>query len=186
MKALQYKHISMTLARMNQKSPALFAAIMTVFMILGTAHAATPEPAVVFLVRHAEKAGDDRDPGLSKAGQARAGELAEMLADAGITAIYSSDYRRARDTAQPLATQLGLEIMIYDPQQLETLAQILRTSAGRSLVVGHSNTTPELVELLGGEPGPAIDEAKEHDRFYSLTLLKGETVSTVLLRYWEH
>ena len=156
---------------------------MAIFMTLGTSHAAAPEPAVVFLVRHAEKTGEGRDPALSEAGQARADELANVLADAGITAIYSSDYRRTRGTAEPLARRLGLEIMVYDPQQLESLAQILGKSAGRTLVVGHSNTTPELVALLGGEPGPAIDEAGEYDRLYSLTLIPDQTVSTVLLRY---
>ena len=73
--------------------------------------------------------------------------------------------------------------MIYDPQQLGDLAQALRMAEGRSLVIGHSNTTPELVEQLGGDPGPAIDEAAEYDRLYSVTLLPGEPVATVLLRY---
>lgn len=169
--------------RMNQKPSTFIALIMTALSILATPHAAASEPAVIFLVRHAEKAGEGQDPGLSRAGQARAVRLAETLKDAGITAIYSSDYRRTRDTAEPLATQLGLKVMIYDPQQLGDLAQALRKAEGRSLVIGHSNTTPELVEQLGGDPGPAIDEAAEYDRLYSLTLLPGEPVATVLLRY---
>ena len=36
----------------------------------------------------------------------------------------------------------------------------------RHLVVGHSNTTPPLVELFGGDAGPPIDEASEYDRLY--------------------
>jgi len=52
---------------------------------------------------------------------------------------------------------------------------------GRHLVLGHSNTTPQLVEALGGEPGAPIEEM-EYDRLYIVTLMDGRT-STVLLRF---
>jgi hypothetical protein len=50
-------------------------------------------------------------------------------------------------------------------------------------VVGHSDTTPELVGLLGGDPGAPIDEPTEYDRLYVVTLGPDGTVTTVLLRY---
>jgi hypothetical protein len=43
--------------------------------------------AVVYLVRHAEKTDDGRDPELSATGRERASELARMLRDAGISHI---------------------------------------------------------------------------------------------------
>lgn len=50
-------------------------------------------------------------------------------------------------------------------------------------MVGHSNTTPELVSILGGEPGPPIDEASEYDRLYVLVPApEGDTV-TIRQRY---
>ena len=64
---------------------------------------------------------------------------------------------------------------------MEGLAATLRSTPGRHLVVGHSNTTPALVELLGGDSGGPIDEA-EYDRFYVLTLHPGGSVTTVVLR----
>jgi probable phosphoglycerate mutase len=54
------------------------------------------------------------DVPLSTRGEEQARELAERLAGWPIEAIFSSDLRRALDTARPLADRLGLEVRI-DP-----------------------------------------------------------------------
>ena len=140
-----------------------------------------PEESVFFLVRHAEKADQSEDPPLTEWGHARARNLARLLKDAGVGAIHSSDFVRTRDTAAPLATSLGLEVALYDPNDLPGLVQTLTGSAGRVLVVGHSNTTPELAGLRGGEPGSPIPE-DEYDRLYVLTRRPGIGTTTVVLR----
>ena len=145
--------------------------------------APTQASVVVFLVRHAEKVDDSRDPALSEAGRARAELLADVLRDAGITVIWSTDYQRTRGTAEPLARRLGIEIRSYNPSALELFARQLRALPGRHLVVGHSNTTPDLARALGGDPRGAIDDA-EYDRLYAITL-GGESVTTALMRYGE-
>ncbi|WP_237067505.1 SixA phosphatase family protein [Microbulbifer guangxiensis] len=140
---------------------------------------------VVYLVRHAEKRTDDpaeRDPALTAAGKERAVALARLLRDANIERVYSTDYRRTRQTATPLAQQSGLPVTLYDPRDLEGFAGRLRNGPTRVLVVGHSNTTPQLVALLGGEPGSEIRESHEYDRLYVLVLHGDETV-TLLQRY---
>lgn len=156
------------------------------FMLSGMAFATernTAEPAVTFLVRHAEKAGDSKDPPLTAAGRQRAAALAALLGDAGIRQLYSTDFERTRETARPLAERLGVEVTLYDWDQMYALARQLQAPGTRSLVVGHSDTTPELVELLGGEAGAAIDEAAEYDRLYVLTRIASGETTTVLLRY---
>lgn len=140
------------------------------------------EPAVLFLVRHAETAPDGtRNPPLSPEGLERAWRLAALIEDAELDAVYTTDYARTRSTAAAVAEPAGLEVQVYDPRDLAAFASSLATRGGRMLVVGHSNTTPALVEALGGDPGEPIDHA-EHDRLY-VVFTHGQTVRTVLLRY---
>ena len=142
-----------------------------------------PDPHLIaYLVRHAEKAAGP-DPTLTEAGQARAIALAETLRHADIDTVYSSDYKRTRETAAPIADMLAVEVQLYDPDHLEALASRLKKTGGRALVVGHSNTTPRLVWLLGGEPGSPIDEASEYDRLYVVTTYANPYVNTDLRRY---
>ena len=105
-----------------------------------------------------------------------------LLADARIEFILSSDYHRTRDTVAPLAAALGIEVEIYDPRELPTLVERLGAREGRGVVVGHSNTTPALVELLGGDPGEPIDEM-EFDRLYIVHPDGRGNAMTVRLRY---
>ena len=137
---------------------------------------------VIYLVRHAEKADDGTsDPPLTAEGEARAAALAQMLRDTGVTHLHSSDYQRTRQTAAPLAELLGQEVTIYNARDLRGFAETLRQTPGVHLVSGHSNTTPALVELLGGDPHSSITEY-EYDRLYILVLSPDGPVTTALLR----
>lgn len=161
---------------------ALFAPILIANGVAVNPIQAADTMTLVLLVRHAEKETGVEDPPLSPAGMARARALAAMLADAGIEHIHSTDFRRTRGTAAPLARQLGLDVSLYDPGSPERLLDQL-LAGGRHLVIGHSNTVPELVELLGGDGGDAIDDAGEYDRLYMVAQNPGAQVETVLLHY---
>ena len=141
---------------------------------------------LIFLIRHAEKVDESRDPELSEAGIQRSGELAQVLRDAGIQRIHSTDFIRTRDTVAPLANMLGLEVEIYDWDDPAEFARSLRQENQRHLVVGHSNTTPKLVGLLGGDPDTEIDHGGEHDRLYILTIDSDGNVTSLLIRYGTH
>jgi phosphohistidine phosphatase SixA len=139
----------------------------------------------VYLVRHAERAADHpSDPTLTPAGSARAALLARMLQDVPLVSVLATDYRRTRLTAGPVADGHGLPIESYDPRGagLESLLQRLRTTPGHHLVVGHSNTTPAVVDALGGDPVSAIEE-DEYDRLYVVVLVGSEAVSSALIRF---
>lgn len=108
----------------------------------------------IILVRHAEKAAGamaDRDVPLSKAGERRARLLADLLKDAGITAIYTSATVRTQATAQPLSIALGVPINNLDQHHPQAAIQRLKKENANDvvLVVGHSDTLPGLLEALG-------------------------------------
>ncbi len=149
---------------------------------------ATPhddDTVVVYLVRHAERADDGTsDPPLALAGQIRVQLLLGMLADVDLTHVHTTDFRRTRDTARPFAERAGVEPAIYDPRELEALAAEIVTTPGRHFVSGHSNTTPQLVAALGGDPSDPIDDL-EYDRLYILVIQPGQPAMTTLLRFGE-
>ena len=161
-----------------------FLALFALFLAAPTVLQAQEETVVVYLVRHAERAEDgSNDPPISEAGWERSRLVGTMLADAGLTRIHSTDFKRTRSTGQPTAEGAGIEIESYDSRDLPGFAAQLKTMPGRHLVLGHSNTTPQLVEALGGDPGGDIEEM-EYDRFYIVTIIGGQ-VSNVMLRFGE-
>ncbi len=146
----------------------------------------------MIFVRHAERAGPSADdPGLTPAGQRRAMELARQLVDAdvvaGVDAIYSTPFRRTRDTAQPVADALDLPINIYDPSDNEAVLEtILKNHKGKIiLVVGHSNTLPTLIADLGASKKvPPIAEI-EYDNIYIISIPWFGKTKTIRLRFGE-
>jgi broad specificity phosphatase PhoE len=128
---------------------------------------------LVFVVRHAERADGaapqmqgQADPPLSDAGEARAVKLARMLGDAGIEAIYVTEFRRTQDTAKPLARRLGLAAQRVSSRDSGALIAKLRSEHANDivLVVGHSNTVPAIIKALGG-PEVTIAE-EEYDNLF--------------------
>lgn len=146
---------------------------------------------VVIVVRHAEKAADDpRDPTLSDDGQARALALAKALEHAGLDAAYSTQYRRTRLTAEPAANAAGIEVQVrpIDGGNAATyatdLAHELRAlpAGSTALVVGHSNTVPDLVRAISGRAATDMPET-EYDRYTVITLDADGGARVVTSRY---
>ena len=141
---------------------------------------------LVFLVRHFEKQSADarsqgnyaKDPELTEQGLTRAQALAAFLADKNITAVFSTNYKRTIQTATPTAEQYGLDITFYNPSELAEFALQLSTlvNNGNVLVVGHSNTTPQLLKFLGG-PDKELSENDYGDLFYLSVLGTGKSAT---------
>jgi phosphohistidine phosphatase SixA len=132
---------------------------LVVTLVLVAAATVASGQQTIILVRHAEKATDANEASvpLSEAGRARATRLAQMLAAAGVTAIYATETDRARQTAEPLAKAHKLEVRTYSPRDAAgklspriLLDRLKRDDAsGTVLVVGHQNTVPDLIAGLG-------------------------------------
>lgn len=147
---------------------------------------------LVFVVRHAEAGATDggADPELTAAGRERAAALADLLGHAGVTRLYSTEFRRARETLAPLAERLGLEVTVVPgsatDEQIRRLAELPPGSI--AVVAGHSNTVPALVRGLGGavtgthdgEWGEMID-SDSYDRLFVVAL--GPSGASFELRY---
>ncbi|HEY0013931.1 MAG TPA: phosphoglycerate mutase family protein [Allosphingosinicella sp.] len=124
---------------------------------------AAPAESHIFVMRHLHKAADPQDPGLTPQGRACAQQLARFLADQGISAIYASTTRRAQETAAPLAAARGLTTKSYAPADMAGVAARAQEEAGSVLIVGHSNTVPEIVQGVGGTRPAPIDESRYAD-----------------------
>jgi broad specificity phosphatase PhoE len=110
-----------------------------------------------YFVRHFEKQQSD-NPSLTATGKARAEALAAFFSDKPLIQVYSTDYNRTLETATPVSQLKSLDIKSYDPRNLVEFATKLKTK-NHVLVVGHSNTTPELLALMGGA-NVTIDESE--------------------------
>jgi len=146
------------------------------------------KPITVYLVRHAERADEPRqDPPLTEKGTARAQELARILGNANIKAIFTSQFARTKLTAEPLAkqanvavTSISLSVNPSNPRQIseqstaEVTNKILERAGESVLVVGHSNSIPDVIKMLGGDVTPTIDEKKFDDLFVVTVYAKGK------------
>lgn len=136
-----------------------------------------------YIVRHAEKAVVDgnpnmsaTDPPLSEAGQQRAKALAEALKNERIGFIYSTNTIRTRTTAEPLSLLGGVSVQTYGPRPDSAFIQTLKGLKGKVLVVGHSNTVDDIVNMLCGEQKFTDLQDSEYDNLFVVTLNNGKAV----------
>lgn len=105
-----------------------------------------------YIVRHAEKVDNSVNPALSDLGKERAEDLKKELSDKGISMIYSTNFIRTKNTAQPLAISKGLPVRIYAASPADSMRvfieKLKQIKGKRVLVVGHSNTTKYVVNGL--------------------------------------
>jgi phosphohistidine phosphatase SixA len=122
----------------------------------------------IILLRHAGRdiySGEADDP-LTWDGRRRAQRLPEVIGDLGVSAIYCTNLRRNRETAQPLADNLGLKLnlvsqsRLYDYKKLsrDLLNTFLTEHAGGVVVwVGNLRNLEEMYELLDGTGSPPTE-----------------------------
>ncbi|HEV7842676.1 MAG TPA: phosphoglycerate mutase family protein, partial [Pyrinomonadaceae bacterium] len=150
----------------------------------------------VILVRHAEKMDTPReDPPLNEAGVARSQKLAALLASTGVKAIYTSQFLRTKQTAEPLAKQLGITVTPITIQSKQSnprevseqsirqiVDKIMERPGDTALIIGHSNSVPDVIRMLGGDAVPTIDEKKFDDLFIVTVYAKGKA-KVVQMKY---
>ena len=153
------------------------------------------ETTVFFLVRHAEKdtaGGTNAD--LNAIGRGRAAILPKILKKINISAVYSTDKPRTRNTAAPVAKAKGRVVEIYDAKKQAELAQELseKGNGKRYFIVGHSNTIPQLAMQLSlrgtkqpaGEGKPTADlPDNEYSLLYIVSVKKIGEAKVEVIRF---
>ncbi|GJM30579.1 MAG: phosphoglycerate mutase [Cyclobacteriaceae bacterium] len=137
----------------------------------------------VYISRHAEKLNYTSDTPLSPVGEVRALELAHVLKDEGIDAVFVTQFLRTQQTGQPTATESGVNVIQYDAGiSQEVVDAILANHIGQQvLVIGHSNTVDDIAIGLGAPGVPELDEL-QFDRLFVVHRF-GSTVHLDRLRY---
>ena len=152
---------------------------------------ATNTVTTVILIRHADRdvppAGtpDIPGPSLNDKGIARSKTLVHVLSTAGIQAVYTSIYARAKMTAKAFLAKHSDLPTVRLSAATELKDHILTHRAGQTvLVVGHGDTVPELIKLLGGPSLPIIDDC-EFDNLFVLVKHSTRKASVSKLKYGE-
>lgn len=137
-----------------------------------------------YFIRHAEKDGtdpEDVDPELNQDGLGRAMHWAEILKEVDLDAIYSTNFNRTSMTAAPTSVKRNIDIQYYDPRILD-IEQFKKDNLNKEvLVVGHSNTTPQFVNLLLGEDRYTEIDESENGTLYIVTMAGNVVTSTRLV-----
>jgi len=145
---------------------------------------ASNETTTYYFIRHAEKDRADktnRDPNLMQKGVLRAAKWSSVLENVKLDAVYSTNYNRTKQTAQPTAEKKGLEVKIYDPRQLFSEEFANNTKGKTVLVVGHSNTTPAFVNaVLGTKKHENIND-NNNANLYIVTISPSGEMSDIVL-----
>lgn len=138
----------------------------------------------IVLVRHAEKDytnPKDPNPSLNPVGKERAKLLEQAVRKYKLQAAYTTDFTRTRDTIAPLVEKRKIPVTVYNPKDLTSLANELKSlkKNRRVIVAGHSNTTPRVVNLLIGEQKFPDQPESEYHKIFVVKLKDGKATVEV-------
>ena len=158
---------------------------LAAFFALAAVDQAAAQTKTIVLVRHAEKAdATSQDPELSVAGKERAQRLVKKVNKYRPREIYSTDFKRTKDTVQPLATKRKVQIQTYDARDPKGLAaKIMASPNKRVLVSGHSNTVPGLANVLAKKELFKNLDDSEYGAIWVIRIKKGEVQKVEILSY---
>ncbi len=136
------------------------------------------------LVRQADRTGGEDV--LSEKGEIRARELSRVLEYVDLDMVYCSDYRRTRATVDPMLRQKGMEATIYNAKDIPGFVETLESHQGKTvLIVGHSNTVPQTINMLGVSPPVPDLNHDQYDRLYIVSRSMTGDTRLVTLQFGE-
>ncbi len=141
------------------------------------------ENTTYYFIRHAEKNRSDKtnkNPKLIKKGRKRAKKWSETLKNINFDAVYSTNYNRTKETAQPTAAKNNLEITLYNPRDIDYKLFKKQTKGKKVLIVGHSNTTPKFVNAILGKEKYNDIKDNNNANLYIVTIIDNKTSDQLL------
>ena len=159
-------------------STSLRRAVLGLFLFLLAGCVSNPSPTPltpnIYVMRHLHTPKGVKDPDLTAEGRAHAEALAQWLSGDPPSVIFVSNTKRASQTAAPSARRFAVTPQTYDPSDTPALIARVMQAKGTVLVVGHSNTVPDIVAGFGGErPGDL-----GHEDFGDIWHIVGPTRTT--------
>ena len=155
-----------------------------IVMILAGLFFMSCQTTTYYIVRHAEKLNETANTPLSDAGLARANVLKDTLLNKKIKYIFVSDKLRTQQTAQPTADAFDLSFTTFLSTPAGTLSLIQQLQTYKStygiLVVGHSNTVPQIIDSLMKAPQHITIGENDFDNLYVVKISKGPSVGRTL------
>jgi broad specificity phosphatase PhoE len=163
--------------------------LFTLLALALVAERAEAQASTVIIVRHAEKAGETGDVDLSEAGHRRAEALRETMRHYSVQGVFTSEFKRTRQTAEPTATANGLTPTAVPvrggvpAQASATVAAVRALPVGSTaLVVGHSNTVTKIIAAFGGPTLPDLCD-REYATLFLLELKEGAPAKLLRVSY---
>ena len=107
----------------------------------------------LYFIRHAEENGNSvTNPHLSSSGKKRVKLLERYFSNKKIDTVFTTNLNRTFETAKGIAVFQGIPIIYYDPFKMSFKTFFKQHKNSNSLIIGHSNTTPNFVNGIIGYP----------------------------------
>jgi broad specificity phosphatase PhoE len=157
----------------------IFKSLLVISICLITLSSCTT---TYYISRHAEKANSSGNTPLSTAGFARADALRDTLINKGIDNIFVSTALRTQQTAAPTAQAISITPVIEGSTQ--DLIQRLKNMRDQRqvLVVGHSNTVPQIIDALMDSPQNIQISENEFDNLFIIRVARNVSINRTLLQ----
>lgn len=136
-----------------------------------------------FLIRHAEKDRgnpENKNPHLNNKGKERALRWSQIFKDIKLDAVYTTNYNRTIETANPTVASHHLKAIFYDPKNTDYKDFMTKTEGMKVLIVGHSNTTPKFVNALLGKDKYKQISDNNNANLYIVTKINGVVTAVQL------
>lgn len=133
-----------------------------------------------YFIRHAEKADSSKNPNLSEKGLERAQQWKILFSKIDFDGVYSTDFNRTLLTIQPIVADNNRLLKIYNPKMMDVEAFKKETHGKTILIVGHSNTIPNMVNQIIKENKYTDIEENQFGNLYIVTLFENQILSQLL------